>query len=248
MEFFARLDSLLDQTPACTADWLLANIPVREMRQHLQVMQFLEAHLGIALTPEAKRNAVDRERIDELLRRARSRPYFGVLNAFSEVLVRRGCGLLTRRQYLAVAAAFCDAGKVGNEGWEASALSAFLDASPGQRTNLGVFVRFCQIEQGWDVAALSQVVPATNESRSAQRFRLALKRIESCGDAVTQAMLAGAIAQAFSMRPGSLRGAEIVTRGSACYLEVDGTRHRIPRPMHAIALRWQALAVKREME
>lgn len=242
VEFIARLDSLLDDAPKCSSEWLLKNIAVSDMRAHLQVMKFLEERFGLLLPTEAKREAAERERCAAILRRVQSKPYCAAIEAFAESLHARGCSPLTQRQYLSTAAAFCDAANVKADTWEASAPSAFVSLVPGQRINLGVFVRFCQKVLAWSVEGLPSLERISKNTRSAQKLQKAIRRIESHGEAATKLMLASALESAFALRRGQLRNAEILLQKASLYLVLDGEHHRIPRSLQSIALRWQALS------
>lgn len=237
--FFVRLDTLLDQEPACTPEWLLAHIPVRELRAHLQVTSFLEERVGIVLSAEAKRDAVERERIAELRRHASTAAFGTVIDAFAQKLVERGCALLTQRQYLSTALAFCRAAGVAGAPWGVGAVATFLAAHPGQRLNLGVFIRFCQTSHGWQVEGLPPPGSNARQTRSAERFRAAFAKVREQGDAAPVSAIERLLEQAFALRRGELRAAGIEEKGESIYLAVGGHRHRIPKALRALAQRWQ---------
>lgn len=239
VEFFVRLDTLLDDQEACTPDWLLANVPVRELRAHLQVTRYLEERGGIALTARAKQDAIERDRIADVLRHASAAPFRTVFDAFAAKLVERGCALATQRQYLATALAFCQAAQVADGGWSPDALATYLAAHPGQRLNLGVFVRFCQTHYGWRVEGLPPAAGESQPSRSGLRFRAALAKVQEQGDAAPTGAIERILEQAFALRRGGLRHACIEEKGKSIHLAVDGQRHRIPKPLHALTLLWR---------
>lgn len=240
--FFARLDALMDMPKACTDTWLLEHIPVREMREHLQVIRFLEDQVGIVLTPAQKRESVERDRLAELVRLARERPFEHIIVAFAEALASRGCKLGTQRQYVATAVAFCESAGVGAGGWNEQASTQFLQKVPGQRANLSVFFKFCQDTNGWTCAELPVVPAAVPDAAVVRRFQALWQQAEAAGEVATRPQLARLIEQAFALKRGALERAQVVEVRSTPYLALDGNRHRIPSALRTLVSRWQALA------
>lgn len=245
LPFFERLDTLLDERPTCTVEWLLATIPVREMRQHLQVMRYLETNAGLVLSPEAKRDAAARDRIADLLRRSRTAPFAPVIQAYADALAARGCRLSTQRQYLSTAIAFCEAAGVVNAGWTDEVLTTYLVRHPGQRLNLGVFVRFCQHDQGWQVAGLPLKSPISESpGRTATRFRSALVKVRAQGPEARPVDVARLLARAFALPLAVLRTAKLHHTAQEIFLVTREGRHRIPQTLHALALQWEAKTIE----
>lgn len=241
LPFFERIDALLDDQPDCTEAWLLAAIPAREMRRHQQVMSFLREHVGLVLSPEARREATEAGRIADLLRRAHGAPYGPVVRAFANVLSGRGCRLVTQRQYLSTAIAFCDEAEVVDAGWTGDALAQYLDRHPGQRLNVGVFIGFCQNDLGWNVSTLPPTPAAAKPSgRTADRFRAELDKLTAQGSEARDAEIGRLLARAFAVRPKVVDEAEMERRGASLYLVLPDGRHRVPRALHDLALQWQA--------
>ncbi|MDQ2701857.1 MAG: hypothetical protein M3Y70_03380 [Pseudomonadota bacterium] len=239
--FFARLDALMDMPEACTGAWLLEHIPVREMREHLQIMRFLEDQVGIVLTPAQKQEAVERDRLGELVRLARERPFKDVIVAFAEALATRGSQLRTQRQYLATAVAFCESAGVETQGWKDQAAAQFLKKVPGQRANLGVFFKFCRDTNGWRCAQLPAAPAMVRDAMVVRRFQALWRQLEADGDAATRPELARLIEKAFALKRGTLEQAQVIEVRSTPYLALDGTRHLVPKPMRALVSRWWAL-------
>lgn len=238
--FIERVDSMLDETPRCSAAWLLEHVPVREQREHAQFMKFLEAEQGIVLSPEDKADAVERDRLIAILRAAHGCPYHAALVAFAEHLEAHGCKLRTRRQYLSTAAAFCAFAHVTDAGWDHAQLERFVTSRPGQRLSLGVFVRFCRQKLTWSVSDVPKPQPTSGASRSGKRFKELLARIEAAGADATEAMLSQAIQWAFAFRENELQEAALRQTATAMYLDLGDSSHRVPRELHQIVQRWHS--------
>ena len=239
LPFFERLDTLLEGRPTCTAEWMLETFPVRELRRHVQVMGYLEEQVGIVLSDEAKKGAAERERIAELLRHSRAAPFGAVIHSYAHALAARGCKLLTQRQYLSAAVAFCSAAQVANDGWSHDAPTRFLRRHAGQRLNLRVFLRFCEKEKGWTSAGLPPETTPSAPSRTAQRFRDALKRLEHEGDNARAHDIARVLGWAFALSPSEMGTARIELRSKSVFLVTADGHHRVPKALHPLAMRWR---------
>lgn len=242
--FVARLDAMLEATPTCTGAWLLEHVPISEQRAHLQFMRFLADERGLVLSEKDKLDAIERDRIARLQRSIRGQPFAPVLEAFAQRLADRGQKLRTQRQYLAVAARFCAEAGVTSEGWAHAQLLRFMEENPGQRPNLGVFVRFCQQHLDWPVQGMPTDTTVTPTDASAKRFREAVERVRASGDSPVLSDLERVLTRAFALRRGALGGARVETSGRRRYLVVNGERHSLPRALYQIVATWQNLVAE----
>lgn len=105
-----------------------------------------------------------------------------------------------------------------------------------------MFITFCRNHFGWNVAELPSPATSTPSAPQVMRFRSALANVDKAGDAATETELTSVIEQAFALKRGALREAEVVSSGAVIHLELDNIRHKVPRPLRNIVLRWRAIA------
>lgn len=238
--FIARIDSMLDSADHLTEAWLLQHIPVNEARGHLQFMRFLTECHGIELGEDAKLEAVEAQRVAECLKCARRLPYSAVLEAFAEKIARGSYRPRTRRQYVVSAAALCQHAQVSAAGWKPEGVISYLAKRPGQRANLGVFMRFCSEEFGWTVPLLHPPAAPVVTAPTAKRFKALLEKVDAAGEEASFADLERLIEIAFGLRRGGLRFVSVQRTPGHVRLEIEGTCYRVPRRLWRIVERWSA--------
>jgi hypothetical protein len=244
MAFIARIDATLGSDARVTANWLLSQFSVSDMRQHLQFMRYLDENHGISLSDEAKDEAAEEERIRECLMRARRQAFKDVAEAYATHLMGRELPVRTRRQYLSTAIAFCEQAKVVDQAWSAESTLKYLGKRPGQRANLGVFVTFCRQVMGWDVPDLPAPPALKEDSPLAKRLRQLMQNVESAGELASTAQRERVIELAFALPRGCLAMASVEqTDRGVVHLVINGARYRVPGGLKPTLEAW-ALARK----
>lgn len=239
MAFIARVDSTLGSDERVTASWLLSHFAVNEMRRHLQFMRYLDENHGISLSDAAKHEAAEEERIRECLMRARRQAFKEVAEAYANHLISRELPVLTRRQYLSTAIAFCEQAKVVDQAWPAESTLKYLAKRPGQRANLGVFVTFCRQVMGWSVAELPAPPALQAHSPLAKRLRELLQNLESAGELGSIAQRERVIETAFALPRGSLATASVEqSNRGVLHLVINGSRYRVPGGLRTTLEAW----------
>lgn len=197
MAFFERLEASFTYLSDLTATSLLAQFPVAELRRYLLPISFLRERLGLVLTPEAKLEQVEGERITDILMESQREAWGPLITGYREWLTTQAVALRTTRLLLRSAERFCRTQAVTNDAaWKPTAILHFLTRFPGHRAGLYKFVTYVRSTRSWDVA-MPKLGVRTKVPRTIPALATVMERITRRGvDHVPVAQLARALAKA----------------------------------------------------
>lgn len=238
--FFERLDAAFESPDALSATAMLDHYSVAGLRKHLIPMSFMRAHFNFQISADQKNEHVERQRIDDILRKSKRCVWLDDLIAYQNWLDENKRPLRTQRLYLSTAAGFLSTLKTKLAEATDTQVRAYLIKTPGVRNNLSGFLRFARKKQ---LATLT--LPALDElpnrqPESAKRLRILLDRISKHDTEAPNALLERAVSVAFGLSPRELRTGgwfadasdnQVVLRNKAESLEV-------PQELVSIVERW----------
>ena len=235
---FERLDALYPCAEAIDATSLLTHFDVATLRRHLLATRFLQHRLGVILTEAAKREAVERSRVHEILLAAKRRPWHDTLTSYVAWLQSKGTETRTMRLYLRAASNLHEHAKRVDGDIDSADVVRYLRTTPGSRSSLFRYLGFGRDTQGW-----SARVPTSTKPRpdTAQRLSALLAQVELVGvSQATPAVLERILCMAFAIRTDRLRRSRVEADGRVLQLNREGPV-AVPPALQAIAMQWARL-------
>lgn len=202
--YFERIDATFSSVLDLTEASLLRLFGTATLRAHLLPTRFLAEQLDIQVSAEAKLDAAERARIDELLQASKREPWGAYVQSYLAELDRDGLSLRSIRMYLSTANQFASYAGLTQRPWTTGQIERFVAARPGTRNNLSRFVSFCRQSQGWDVVmprkGSTSIAPIKHPAQSVSKLAKLIKKIDASGmDQADRKMLREVLATALGI-------------------------------------------------
>lgn len=247
-QFFVRLESVFMYLSDVTPDSVLGAWKVEELRLHRSVVRFLQEVLGLCLSPQAKVDQVEADRLIAIRQRCRRETWEPLITGYATWLAGRP--LRTQRLYLGVAEKFARARRLTAEApWGAPEFVAYLRAHPGSRASLSPLAKYAREVLHREVRLPSvddlQARPASYP-RTVRDLRKLLNEIaglKRAGKSPSLALMERVIAKALGFTLEAFQGqAWTMVREQAGLRLIAGTESvHIPTSMESLVEEWHAL-------
>ncbi len=181
LSYFEKLDDIAEEIGAPTLGRLHESITSADHRRHLLAYRYVLGRIGEDGAAEARVEAAERIRLEEVLSRAKGKRYEALLIAYVQQLRTGSLAVKTVRLYAGVAQSFCERARASAERpWTDTAIKIFLQQTPGAASSLSRFVSFCRRHLGWDIRMPSKREWQHDEaraSRDVERLRRILRKL-----------------------------------------------------------------------
>lgn len=154
--YFERIDAAFPSVLDLNETSLLRLFGTAMLRLHLLPTRFIAEQLDIRVSEDAKQDAAERARIEDLLQVCKGRTWGIHLQDYLSALDSAGLSLRSLRMYLSTAIQFATDVGLADGPWTQPQMEKFLSRHPGARNNLSRFVSFCRQSKDWDVGMPSK--------------------------------------------------------------------------------------------
>ena len=251
LSYFEKLDDIAEEIGTPTVERLHESIASADHRRHLLAYRYTLGRIGEEGAAEARDEAAEATRLEEVLSRARGKRYEALVLAYVQQLRAGSLALKTVRLYAGVAQSFCERAKVSaDRPWTGAAIKTFLQQTPGAANSLSRFVSFCRRHLGWEVRMPSKGERQHDQarvSRYVERLRRALRQVGSRPVSDLKLLeVTRVISAATGVPMRTLSSAQQVSSTTAGVVLVGDDAHIEPgHRLYPYALRWQQLIARR---
>lgn len=251
LSYFEKLDDIAEEIGTITVGRLHESITSADHRRHLLAYRYVLGRIGEDGAAEAREEAAEAKRLDEVLSRAQGKRYEALVVAYVRQL--RACSLAgkTVRLYAGVAQSFCERARVGAERpWTDAAIKTFLQQTPGAANSLSRFVSFSRHHLGWDVRMPSKGEWQHDQARATRDVERLRRTLRKLGPRPVTELKLLEVARVISVATGvpmrTLSAAKQVSSTTSGGILVSDDAHIEPgHRLYAYALRWQQLIARR---
>ncbi|MDQ1835285.1 hypothetical protein [Massilia scottii] len=211
--FFERVDTHFTELTDISELSLLDQFGTAELRRHLLASRYIATRLNLEVSPEAKRDSADADRVEAIVIAATRAPYGEIIAGYLCHLNNRSLTARTTRMYLSTASSFCASENVGAVPWSPGQLERYLEHNKGAKNNLSGFVTYCREVLQWEVTVpgtTTQVRGLTDPSRSVTKLERLLKKADEVGiDKVTKQTVASILSTSLGFSASTISAARV---------------------------------------